>query len=67
MMKRCTAPDHRRTLPPLPLAAGRAPSLAQARKDAMVLGMTLEPPGLDPTTAPPRRSARSSTTTCSKA
>lgn len=32
------------------LAAGLPPfALAQGRKDAMVIGMTLEPPGLDPT------------------
>ena len=34
------------------LALSAAPSQAQARKDAAVIGMTLEPPGLDPTTAP---------------
>ncbi|MCU7374951.1 ABC transporter substrate-binding protein [Paucibacter sp. O1-1] len=34
----------------LPLATHEA--LAQRRKDAVVLGMVLEPPGLDPTTAP---------------
>ena len=36
----------------LPLAAGLAASLdaiAQTRKDTLVLAMTLEPPGLDPT------------------
>jgi hypothetical protein len=35
-------------------AAGRhlPQALAQARKDTVVLGMVLEPPGLDPTTAP---------------
>ena len=27
------------------------PSLAQSKKDSVVIGMTLEPPGLDPTTA----------------
>ncbi|KWV52208.1 ABC transporter substrate-binding protein [Bradyrhizobium macuxiense] len=27
------------------------PSLAQSKKDSVVMGMTLEPPGLDPTTA----------------
>jgi peptide/nickel transport system substrate-binding protein len=31
---------------------GSAPALAQARKTGVVLGMVLEPPGLDPTTAP---------------
>ncbi len=35
------------TLVALPLSAG-----AQARKDSVVLGMVLEPTGLDPTTAP---------------
>ena len=34
------------------LSVASAPSQAQARKDAVVIGMTLEPPGLDPTTAP---------------
>jgi peptide/nickel transport system substrate-binding protein len=37
------------------LAAGIAlggPAAAQGRKDSAVLGMVLEPPGLDPTTAP---------------
>ena len=34
------------------LALSGEPSQAQARKDAAVIGMTLEPPGLDPTTAP---------------
>src|SRR5438876_12429970 len=33
------------------LAAARPPSLAQGKKDGVVMGMTLEPPGLDPTTA----------------
>lgn len=35
----------------LPLAAGLVPgaALAQGRKDTLVLAMTLEPPGLDPT------------------
>ena len=35
----------------LPLAAGWVPTaaLAQAKKDTLVLAMTLEPPGLDPT------------------
>ena len=32
----------------VPLALPHA-ALAQGRKDSMVLGMTLEPPGLDPT------------------
>ena len=31
---------------------GSAPALAQARKTGVVLGMVLEPPGLDPTMAP---------------
>jgi peptide/nickel transport system substrate-binding protein len=39
----------------LAVAAGFAatplPSLAQGKKDSVVMGMTLEPPGLDPTTA----------------
>ena len=41
----------RRTALIAPLAASLAPglSLAQARKDTLVLAMTLEPPGLDPT------------------
>ncbi|NRF69506.1 ABC transporter substrate-binding protein [Aquincola sp. S2] len=34
------------------LAAGTAPAQAQTRKDSVVLGMVLEPTGLDPTTAP---------------
>ncbi len=34
----------------LPLAVG--PAFAQANKKTVVLGMVLEPPGLDPTTAP---------------
>jgi peptide/nickel transport system substrate-binding protein len=33
-------------------AAGAIDAQAQARKDSVVLGMVLEPPGLDPTTAP---------------
>ena len=33
----------------LPLAAGAPELLAQPRKDSVVLGMVLEPPGLDPT------------------
>ena len=32
-------------------AAPPLPSLAQGKKDSVVMGMTLEPPGLDPTTA----------------
>ncbi|WP_423460207.1 ABC transporter substrate-binding protein [Ottowia sp. VDI28] len=36
------------SIPAAAVLAG-APALAQARKDAVVLGMTLEPPGLDPT------------------
>ncbi|WP_407168809.1 ABC transporter substrate-binding protein [Bradyrhizobium sp. ORS 111] len=32
-------------------AAAPLPSLAQGKKDSVVMGMTLEPPGLDPTTA----------------
>src|SRR5258708_7501986 len=31
--------------------AAPLPSLAQGKKDSVVMGMTLEPPGLDPTTA----------------
>ena len=33
------------------LAAAPLPVLAQGKKDSVVMGMTLEPPGLDPTTA----------------
>ena len=33
------------------LLAAPLPVLAQAKKDSVVMGMTLEPPGLDPTTA----------------
>ncbi len=33
----------------LTAAAATLPALAQSRKDSMVLGMALEPPGLDPT------------------
>ena len=36
-------------------------------KDSVTIGMTLEPPGLDPTAARRRRSAKSSTTTSSRA
>ena len=36
------------TLPAL-AATLQLPALAQSRKDSIVLGMTLEPPGLDPT------------------
>src|SRR5437588_4055286 len=32
-------------------AAAPLPSLAQGKKDSVVMGMTLEPPGLDPTNA----------------
>ena len=35
-----------------PLAAALPEALAQSRKDSVVIGMVLEPPGLDPTTAP---------------
>ncbi len=46
----------RRTLNTLlagvPLAAALPDALAQSRKDTVVLGMVLEPPGLDPTVAP---------------
>jgi peptide/nickel transport system substrate-binding protein len=35
----------------LPLA-GACPPPGAGRKDSVVLGMVLEPPGLDPTTAP---------------
>lgn len=33
------------------LAAAPLPSLAQGKKDSVVMGMTLDPPGLDPTNA----------------
>src|SRR3569623_3481675 len=33
------------------LAAAPLPVLAQSKKDSVVMGMTLEPPGLDPTIA----------------
>src|SRR5436305_4351242 len=33
------------------LVAAPLPVLAQSKKDSVVMGMTLEPPGLDPTTA----------------
>ncbi|QPF86164.1 ABC transporter substrate-binding protein [Bradyrhizobium genosp. L] len=33
------------------IAAAPLPSLAQSKKDSVVMGMTLEPPGLDPTNA----------------
>ncbi len=36
----------------LPVLASALPAAAQARKDSVVLGMVLEPPGLDPTEAP---------------
>jgi peptide/nickel transport system substrate-binding protein len=36
----------------LPVLAGTLPAAAQTRKDSVVLGMVLEPPGLDPTEAP---------------
>ena len=36
----------------VPLAAALPEALAQSRKDSVVIGMVLEPPGLDPTTAP---------------
>jgi peptide/nickel transport system substrate-binding protein len=36
----------------LPMAAAWPHAMAQARKDSVVLGMVLEPPGLDPTIAP---------------
>ncbi|WP_418319407.1 ABC transporter substrate-binding protein [Piscinibacter sakaiensis] len=46
----------RRTLNALlagaPLAAALPAAFAQSRKDTVVLGMVLEPPGLDPTSAP---------------
>jgi peptide/nickel transport system substrate-binding protein len=35
-----------------PLASAVPGALAQTRKDSVVIGMVLEPPGLDPTTAP---------------
>ncbi|MGJ4943087.1 ABC transporter substrate-binding protein [Bradyrhizobium sp. HKCCYLS1011] len=34
-----------------PLFAWSVPALAQGKKDSVVMGMTLEPPGLDPTSA----------------
>jgi peptide/nickel transport system substrate-binding protein len=40
--------DFALTLPALALLA-HLPAFAQSRRDAIVLGMTLEPPGLDPT------------------
>ena len=40
--------DFALTLPAL-AAMTQLPALAQSRKDTLVLGMTLEPPGLDPT------------------
>jgi peptide/nickel transport system substrate-binding protein len=40
------------TLAVLALPAWRPEALAQSRKDSVVLGMVLEPPGLDPTMAP---------------
>ncbi len=40
--------DFALTLPAL-AAISHLPAFAQSRKDAVVLGMTLEPPGLDPT------------------
>lgn len=42
--------DFALSLPALATLA-HAPAFAQARRDAVVLGMTLEPPGLDPTAA----------------
>ena len=42
--------DFALTLPAL-AALAHAPAFAQSRKDAVVMGMTLEPPGLDPTAA----------------
>jgi peptide/nickel transport system substrate-binding protein len=36
----------------LPVLASALPASAQTRKDSVVLGMVLEPPGLDPTEAP---------------
>ncbi len=42
--------DFALTLPAL-AALAHTPSFAQSRKDAVVMGMTLEPPGLDPTAA----------------
>ena len=36
----------------VPLAGALPSALAQSRKDTVVLGMVLEPPGLDPTVAP---------------
>src|SRR5664279_29148 len=51
MMKRRTVLTHTATVAALatvPLAVSQR-ALAQGRKDAIVLGMALEPPGLDPT------------------
>lgn len=43
---------HLRLVGALALGAWAVCATAQARKDSVVIGMTLEPPGLDPTTAP---------------
>jgi peptide/nickel transport system substrate-binding protein len=48
------------------LAAAHLPVLAQSGKSSMVLGMTLEPPGLDPTAARPPPSPRWCRTTSSR-
>ena len=40
----------------VPLAGTVPGAWAQARRDSVVLGMVLEPPGLDPTIAPAARS-----------
>ena len=36
----------------LPMAGALPEALAQSRKDSVTIAMVLEPPGLDPTTAP---------------
>ena len=41
--------DFALTLPAL-ATLSHLPAFAQSRRDAVVMGMTLEPPGLDPTT-----------------
>ncbi|WP_369724912.1 hypothetical protein AB8Z38_10800 [Bradyrhizobium sp. LLZ17] len=44
-------------------AAAPLPVLAQGKKDSVVMGMTLEPPGSIPPTPPPRRLPKSPSTT----
>ena len=61
MMKRRTVLTHTATVAALatvPLGA-----LAQGRKDAIVLAMALEPPGLDPTAGAASAIAKSCSTT----